>query len=200
MAISNRERVGKGLDLLASGLRPFLERELKSHIGDNWQSALPDSTARGPRAKPQPANLDDPQILLALFWDQWNAVFKNTLGHAERSIVSELRDVRNRWAHNEQFSSNDAIRALDSMERLLNAVSAAEAGAEVGQMRMDLMRTMFDDQRRQEMRKKSVQPTEGKPHAQGAFQQVQPLPYPDRRMGCLRPPTAHHSRSACRLV
>lgn len=153
MAISNRERVGKGLDLLASGLRPFVERELKSQLGDNWQNALPDTAGRGPRAKPQPTNLDDPQILLGLLWDEWNAVFKNTLGHAERSIVSELRDVRNRWAHNEQFSSNDAIRALDSMERLLNAVSAAEAGAEVGQMRMDLMRTMFDDQRRQEMRK-----------------------------------------------
>jgi len=31
-------------------------------------------------------------------------------------------------------------------------------------MRMDLMRTMYDEQRRQEMRKKSVQPIEGKPH------------------------------------
>ena len=80
MAVSNRERVGKGLDLLASGLRPFVERELKSHLGDNWQSALPDTPGRGPRAKPQPANLDDPQILLGLLWDQWNAVFKNTLG------------------------------------------------------------------------------------------------------------------------
>jgi hypothetical protein len=77
--------------------------------------------------------------------------------------VSELRDVRNHWAHNEQFSSNDAIRALDSMERLLAAVSASDATAEVGQMRMDLMRSIFDDQRRQEMRKKSFQPTEGKP-------------------------------------
>jgi Swt1-like HEPN len=60
MAISNRERVGKGLDLLASGLRPFAEREMKSQLGDTWQSALPDTTGRGPRAKPQPANLDDP--------------------------------------------------------------------------------------------------------------------------------------------
>src|SRR5580704_15544955 len=124
MAVTNRERVSKGLDFLATGLRPFVERELKSHLGDNWQAALPDTTTRGPRAKPKPANLDDPQILLGLLWDQWNSVFKETLGHAERSIVSELRDVRNRWAHNEQFGTNDAIRALDSMERLLNAVAA----------------------------------------------------------------------------
>ncbi len=33
------------------------------------------------------------------------------------------------------------------------------------QMRMDVMRTLFDEQRRQEMRKKSFQPTEGKPQA-----------------------------------
>ena len=183
MAITNRDRLGKGLERMATGLRPFVERELKSQLGDKWQSALPDTAGRGPRSKPQPANFDDPQILLGLLWDQWNAVFKNTLGHADRSIVSELRDVRNRWAHNEQFSSNDAIRALDSMERLLNAVSAAEVGTEVGQMRMDLMRTMFDEQRRQEMRRKSVQPTEGKPQGGLKPWREAVTPHPDVASG-----------------
>jgi predicted AAA+ superfamily ATPase len=183
MAISNRERIGKGLDLLAAGLRPFVERELKSQLGENWEATLPDSTVRGPRSKPKPVNLNDPQTLLGILWDQWNAVFKNTLGHSERSIVSELRDVRNNWAHNEQFSSNDAIRALDSMERLLNAVSAADAAVEVGQMRMDLMRSLFDEQRRQEMRKKSFQPTEGKP--QGGLKPWREVvtPHPDVASG-----------------
>lgn len=183
MAISNRERVGKGLDLLATGLRPFVERELKSQLGDNWESVLPENGPRGGRAKPKPVNLDDPQTLLGILWDQWNAVFKNTLGHTERSIVSELRDVRNNWAHNEQFSSNDAIRALDSMERLLNAVSAADTAAEVGQMRMDLMRSLFDEQRRTEMRKKAFQPTEGKP--QGGLKPWREVvtPHPDVASG-----------------
>ena len=50
-------------------------------------------------------------------------------------------------------------------------------------MRMDLMRTMFDDQRRQEMRKKSVQPTEGKPH--GALKPWREVvtPHPDVASG-----------------
>jgi hypothetical protein len=30
MAISNHERVGKGLELLKAGLAPFVERELKA--------------------------------------------------------------------------------------------------------------------------------------------------------------------------
>src|SRR5262249_58122808 len=133
----------------------------------------------GPRAKRQPANLDDPMVLLSVLWDQWNNVFRDVLGPAERSLTSELREVRNQWAHNEQFTSNDAIRALDSMERLLTAVSAAEASNEVGQMRMDVMRTVFDEQRRQEMRKRSFQPTEGKP--QGGLKPWREVvvPHPD---------------------
>lgn len=183
MAITNRERIGKGLDLLAAGLRPFVERELKSHLGDKWQEALPENNGRGGRAKPKPVNLDDPQILLGVLWDQWNAVFRDVLGPAERSMVSELRDVRNKWAHNEQFGSNDAIRSLDSMERLLSAVSAADSATEVGQMRMDLLRSMFDEQRRSEMRKKSFQPTEGKP--QGGLKPWREVvtPHPDVASG-----------------
>ena len=50
--------------------------------------------------------------LLKLMWETWNDVFKRTLGFAERSLVSELRDVRNKWAHQEPFSSDDADRAL----------------------------------------------------------------------------------------
>src|SRR5437868_1665663 len=132
MAITNRERVGKGLDLLATGLRPFVERELKTHLGEKWETALSENVPRGGKAKP--VNLQDPQTLLGIVWDQWHNVFRNVLGHSDRSLVSELREARNQWAHNEQFSSNDTIRALDSVERLLTAVSAADAAAEVGQM------------------------------------------------------------------
>jgi hypothetical protein len=70
-----------------------------------------------------PDSLNDPQVLLGVVWDQWNNVFRDSLGPAERTLVSELRGVRNQWAHNEEFSTNDVIRGLDSMERLLNAVS-----------------------------------------------------------------------------
>ena len=36
MAITNHERVGKALDLLKDGLRPFLERELKEQYQQRW--------------------------------------------------------------------------------------------------------------------------------------------------------------------
>ncbi len=93
---------------------------------------------------------------MGTMWDQWNSVFRESLGQAERILVSELRTVRNQWAHNTQFNSNDAVRALDSMERLLSAVSAGDQAAEVGQMRMDLMRVASTSSAGQEMRKEVV--------------------------------------------
>lgn len=183
MAMTNRDRIGKGLDLLAGALRLFVERELKAHLGENWMSALSVNSGRPARSRPGPVNLDDPQVLLGTMWDQWNNVFRNVLGPSDRNLVSELREVRNQWAHNNQFSSGDAIRALDSAERLLTAVSAGEAATEVGQMRMDVMRLMFDEQRRTEMRKKSFQPTEGKP--QGGLKPWREVvtPHPDVASG-----------------
>ena len=40
MAITNHERVGKALELLKEGLRPFVERELKTYHGDRWASEV----------------------------------------------------------------------------------------------------------------------------------------------------------------
>lgn len=37
MALSNRERIGKGLDILRKGLAPFVEREMETVYGDQWQ-------------------------------------------------------------------------------------------------------------------------------------------------------------------
>ncbi len=85
-------------------------------------------------------------------WEAWNDVFGKTLGRAERSLVQELRDWRNKWAHQEPFSSDDADRALDSITRLLTAISASQA-EEVGKMKMELRRLIFDEQVRGEKRK-----------------------------------------------
>jgi hypothetical protein len=90
--------------------------------------------------------------LLKLMWEAWNDVFAKTLGRTERSLVQELRDCRNKWAHQEPFSSDDADRALDSMARLLAAVSAPQ-GDDVNKMKLDLSRLTFDEQVRSEKRK-----------------------------------------------
>jgi len=61
----------------------------------------------------------DPAALLRVMWNGWLEVFRKTLGRAERSLLSEFRDCRNKWAHQQPFSSDDAYRVLDPVGRLL---------------------------------------------------------------------------------
>lgn len=97
MAITNHERIGKCLDQLITGLQPFVERELKSTYQENWfaETRKTLSTVQtefiGTAEKPQ----WEISVLLGTLWNQWNDVFRKVLGHTERSLVSELREVRN---------------------------------------------------------------------------------------------------------
>ena len=146
MAITNRDRVNQALELLSDGLAPFAAREvppdadLRRYIDDALLLRKPIG------------DWHDPAALLRLMWEAWNDFFRKTLGPAERSLVQEIRDVRNRWAHNEMFSSDDTDRALDSVARLLTAVSAPQAD-EVGRMKFELRRLVFDEQVRGATRK-----------------------------------------------
>ncbi len=155
MAFTNRDRVGRALDLLNDGLKPFVEREMEATYGTRWRyeavSALRDYhiTDEG-----QDLHLDI-QALFLIMWNHWNTVFKKTLGHVERNYVSELRDVRNRWAHQEPFSTQIAYRALDSAQLLLTSVAAVAQADEVEQQKTDLLRTSFDSQARNVTRRNS---------------------------------------------
>jgi len=155
MAITNHERVGKALELLKAGLGPFVDREIKAAIATN---SLSMQKVRGFVDDPILANKSmgewDAAALLKLMWETWNEVFRKTLGFADRSLVSEIRDWRNKWAHQEPFSSDDAYRALDSAGRLLSSVSAPQAD-EVEKAKMELLRVRFDEQARGEKRKSS---------------------------------------------
>ena len=152
MAITNRDRVGSAMDTLKGGIAPFVSREfINHHKGQSDQELQqvlgePVQDAKGHFSKM------DAAALLRVMWESWNEVYRNTLGRAERSLVSELRDVRNRWAHQEAFSSDDAYRALDSTHRLLTAVSSP-AAREVETVKMELLRVRFDEQARTQRRR-----------------------------------------------
>jgi len=153
MALTNHERVGKGLALLKEGLSPFVEREVDAAITANMLTpARLKSFIDEPIIGNRPMSEWDVSPLLKLMWDIWNDLFRRTLGFAERSLVSEIREFRNKWAHQEPFSSDDAYRALDSISRLLAAVSAPQADG-VDRMKKELLRLQYDEQVRGERRK-----------------------------------------------
>ena len=85
----------------------------------------------------------------------WSEAFKAVLGRAERSWVNELGDVRNKLSHNETFTYDDAERALDSMRRLMEAISAGETAEQLSKMRDTILRTKFTELQRNEERRKT---------------------------------------------
>ena len=144
MALSNHDRVGKAITLLAAGLGPYVARECEAEFGNNWveeTSELFDGT-------PRDANADDPHFLLKVMLGQWEEIFSKKLSQSDRSYVRELQDARNAWAHNENFSTDDALRALDTAQRLLQAVVAGSEANEIDKLRQDLLRQRFDEQAR----------------------------------------------------
>lgn len=155
MAITNNDRVGKALTALKEGLGPFVEREVNAAIrAKRLDSQYVRTFGNNPARAGRPLSDWDAAGLLEFMWDTWNDVFRRPLGPAERSLVSELRGHRNRWAHQERFSSDDAYRALDSASRLLDAVSSSRA-TEIDQLKMELLRLRFEEQARNQRRRQA---------------------------------------------
>ena len=152
MAITNHERVGKALELLRAGLTPFVEREFKAKFGDGWASEIRDALVDTRLGANKSETINDVAALLVAMDRKWGDVFRLILGKTERSLVNELLAVRNRWAHQETFSSDDTYRALDSAGRLLTAVSAPQSD-EIEKVKTELLRVRFDEQARSEKRK-----------------------------------------------
>jgi len=154
---NNRERVTMALDLLIAGMPGFVERQLETVYGDRWVQAARGSfrAERGRNGTTESTIQWDAHSLLTIMWDQWNRAFRTTLGHCERSLVSELREYRNQWAHQAEFNFDDTYRLLDSVERLLKAVDSPLA-VRVRREKHDLMRSQFIREAKAAYRKSQI--------------------------------------------
>lgn len=138
MAVTNRDRVAKAFETLAEGLEPYVDRSMRTHVGEDWFAKWA-AQERGKVA------LHDPQLLLKVMRDSWQAVFSRALGRTERTYVHELSDRRNDWAHNEPFTADDTDRTLDTAERLLNAVNAGQLAGSIRKQKEELRRLYFEN-------------------------------------------------------
>jgi len=165
MAVTNQERIATALNLLKEGLQPYVERELKAQYKDRWLE-FARQNVKGVSLSSNGETVHwDASAILVVMRNEWQNVFKQRLGQAERSYVGELIEVRNAWAHQQPFSSDDTDRALDTAARMLAAVSAPQA-REVEQMKRELRRVVTDEQTRQVQRRVAAATTvEGAPQA-----------------------------------
>ena len=154
MAQSNLDRVNKGLDLLRSGLYPFVIREMKEVHKSYWQDTAVKSFPDDHHSRALDPEAWDVQALLTIMWKNWKGTFDRILGFSERALVSELMEVRKRSAHQNKtniFDTADAFRALDNVERLLSAISAPEA-EEADNQKNELLRIRYEENTRKKAR------------------------------------------------
>jgi predicted AAA+ superfamily ATPase len=159
MVMPHNERVGRGLDAVRDGIRSICELAWQAAYGDEWLAEV-HSRDRGA------AGVEDPNDLIFLLkgmQNTWQEVWRQRLGQAERAYTSELRDGRNNWAHQKQFTTDDTYRLLDTAERLLQSFSAADQVKTVQGLKRDLQRQLFDEEARSERRKTAAKATEGTP-------------------------------------
>jgi hypothetical protein len=140
-----QKTVTNALEHLTVGLTPFVETELQRVYGGGWLAAIQSSFRRMPALKSEDGSLRwDAHSLLTVMWDQWNQVFRTQMGFLERSMVSELREYRNRWAHQVDFSFEDAYRIVDNADRLLRASSRPSRTVE--NAKREMLHTEFSRQ------------------------------------------------------
>ncbi len=189
MALSNRDRIDRGLQAVVSGLGPYVLRELKSRYGDRWPYAVAGELSEGRYSRVQSASEEafletvDAHALFKVMWGNYNEAFRDKLGFSGRNQLSELMEVRNAWAHGASFNLEDTQRALDTMVRLLKAVSAGEQAEEVHRHHREVMRQIFaSDERREVKRVVREAPATGGQEGLLPWRQVVD-PHPDVRKG-----------------
>lgn len=151
MAPTNRERVGSALEQLRDGLLPYFRQLVTAaHNETAWQYAIEGSDRMGGAG-----DHVDLTRLINIFHDFRNEIFRDVMGRSGTNLMHEVQDVRNRWAHQEQFTTQDTLRALDTIARLLEMSNAPKEHEQVRQAHEQVMRTLYSEQARQESRRRT---------------------------------------------
>jgi len=125
--------VGDALGIVIQGLTPFVERVFAQVLppGAEWTELLRrKDLASGRRVGNYRSR--DLSLILRVTTERLGDLgypFSQYLSRQGQNYASELRDVRNRWAHNETFTPAEAYRAVETAELLLRAVGAETAAS-----------------------------------------------------------------------
>jgi hypothetical protein len=126
MNLTNSERVGRALESLRNGLLPFVLGALQRAYSDEWEKEARKSLPAWQQSGSGELNLDI-QAMINILLDRQHSELFSALTPPTRTFIFELRDVRRRHAHQENFSAREVDRALDTMELLLTAIGSPEA-------------------------------------------------------------------------
>lgn len=156
-ATSNRDRIGRAIEILSGALEPWIAVTVapKLPAASTWTDLLAWKDGRPDRTY-EPS---DPQSQLRIITERignLGFLFSGILSRGEQNLAGELREVRNKWAHNSPFSMDDTYRALDTAERLLRAINAPAEADQVRAMKRDALHSTFDAATRRDTRASAV--------------------------------------------
>ncbi|MCF8610758.1 DUF499 domain-containing protein [Gordonia sp. HY285] len=149
MAVSNRDRIHTAFELLGPALNTFLDEAVGAELtaqgfDGGWIEILRAVKAPNAHSDKKFSPLD-PYDSLRMVTDSvpykfkrgWDPIGKR-LSRADTGRATQLLDVRNRYAHHEPFSNDDATYDLDTCHRFLLAIGAPKEAAEVAKLRDDV--------------------------------------------------------------
>ena len=146
----------------AGGLEPFVAKTLAPHVpaGMEWPTILKvlDDTRGNIRGDTQYSS-GDLQCQLRVMTERIGDLgfpFNEALSRAEQNLAGELREIRNKSAHQSPFNFDDTYRALDTMERLLRAAGQPGPADKIKADRVDLQRTQIESETRKDVRESLV--------------------------------------------
>lgn len=154
--LTNKERVGRALDLVAEGLGPWMITQLHAKHGDKWATEV--GRTAGLTGRDATPNRSDPAYLFWVFDRQWHGLFKDQLSFEDKRAVSALWDARKEWAHGERITSERTERVLMDAEHILRSIGAVQEADRADEMRREFRRLMFeeDQKRLQRAQEKSL--------------------------------------------
>lgn len=121
--ISNHARVGRALYLLKLDLDSFIPGEFLAHHGDEAPNVL--HQVLGQYRDPlKPFHNMKTQDLLSVMQSAWWDVFDRPLAGIEPSLVREVALAHEAWANRHAFTSEATFQVLNSIQRLLTAMSS----------------------------------------------------------------------------
>lgn len=119
---NNRHVIDEALNVFAAGLRPFVAERTNFETNE------------------------DPSALIKLVLDRWEEAFHGVLGYRVKNLLYEIRNIRNDWAHNSRyFDEDETDRALDSIERFLEAIDATDEAARLMRVKEDRRRARYGE-------------------------------------------------------
>lgn len=155
MALSNRDRIDRMFQVMSPTLDDFIAGVIGQGdpaLGAAWTELVRGKDVKNGASATKTYDALDPQVQFRMLTEGnitsgykpgWYP-FNQVVGRTGETFASELREVRNDWAHNATFTDDDAYRALDTGERLLKLIGASKEAEEVRSIRLNLRRVTAD--------------------------------------------------------